>query len=319
MDQIALLQFVKDNIYSYGGDPTNITVWGQGSGANSIMYHIFNPVCKNLFHRAIMHSYGNIYDVHSSKKQLGTRIGDSLVGQGLNQVLRLRHVPANKLNNAYTQYLFRNGSLNLKNCFMPREDGVTVFNRHTTPPNKVPIIMGIHNQDSYFLYKMGFHQIFQSPFTEMDMSGNDIVSIKEEYNILTDFNSHPVRNRYLEDILFKYPLLDFMNNHGLRVYPYVINFRMNDVMSYYESEMKYLHHTKNYKNIPYYRIVRIFKNFLLSFIKFGDPNRINKGNAMIESTGNVLNVNNTSIFYKKVDISRKLLQIFHKYFRYDKF
>ena len=50
MDQQALLRFIKENIYSYGGKSKNITLWGQGSGANSIMYHIFNPNNKGLFH-----------------------------------------------------------------------------------------------------------------------------------------------------------------------------------------------------------------------------------------------------------------------------
>ena len=43
---------------------------------------------------------------------------------------------------------------------MPYVDGVTVYNRHITPPLYVPIIMGIHNYDFYFLYKNWFLQTF---------------------------------------------------------------------------------------------------------------------------------------------------------------
>lgn len=317
MDQRALLRFIKENIYSYGGNPKNITLWGQGSGANSIMYHIFNPNNKGLFHRAIVHSYANIYDIHTDKRKLGAKICDSLVGQGLNQILRMRQVSALKLKMAYHKYLFNNNRLNFNNCFMPYIDGVTVYNKHTTPPYRVPIIMGIHNNDFYFLYKIGFFRLFDNPLKKEEIKEEDKKILKEEYNIISDFVGHPVKNRYLEDLLFKYPLYDFINNYGLKVYPYILNYTMSACKSYYESEMEYLHHTRNYPKIPYYKIVRIFKIFILSFIKFGDPNKINKSNIFIESRGSIMNYSNTQIYYKPIDISPRIIEVFNKYFIYN--
>ena len=116
--------------------------------------------------------------------------------------------------------------------------------------------------------------------------------MREEYNIISDFIGHPIKNRYLEDLLIKYPLYDFMNNHGLTIYPYILNYILSTCKSYYESEMEYLHHTRNYSKIPYFKIIRIFKIFLLSFIKFGDPNKINKSNIIIKSKQSVINYNN---------------------------
>ena len=85
---------------------------------------------------------------------------------------------------------------------------------------------------------------------------------------------------------------------------------MSACKSYYESEMEYLHHTRNYPKIPYYKIVRIFKIFILSFIKFGDPNKINKSNSLIESRESVMNYCNTQIYYKPIDISSRIIKYF---------
>lgn len=58
MDQIAALTWIKENIAAFGGDPAQITVFGQSAGAQSIYQLICSPVSQGLFHRAIMQSGG---------------------------------------------------------------------------------------------------------------------------------------------------------------------------------------------------------------------------------------------------------------------
>jgi para-nitrobenzyl esterase len=55
-DQIAALQWVKENIAMFGGDPGNITVFGESAGAMSVGCLLNVPEAKGLFHRAIMES-----------------------------------------------------------------------------------------------------------------------------------------------------------------------------------------------------------------------------------------------------------------------
>ena len=52
------LQWVKSNIESFGGDPNQITLMGQGSGGESVALHLIAPISKDLFQRAIIHSAG---------------------------------------------------------------------------------------------------------------------------------------------------------------------------------------------------------------------------------------------------------------------
>lgn len=55
-DQSAALRWVKKNIRKFGGDPDNVTIFGESAGSASVMYHILSPMSKNLFHKAIMQS-----------------------------------------------------------------------------------------------------------------------------------------------------------------------------------------------------------------------------------------------------------------------
>ncbi|KOB63350.1 Carboxylesterase CXE21, partial [Operophtera brumata] len=52
-DQVAALKWVKKNIKNFGGDPENITIFGESAGAASVSYHLVSPMSKGLFKRAI--------------------------------------------------------------------------------------------------------------------------------------------------------------------------------------------------------------------------------------------------------------------------
>lgn len=55
-DQLEALKWIKKNIKAFGGDPDNITVFGESAGSASVMYHLLSPLSKGLFNRAIMQS-----------------------------------------------------------------------------------------------------------------------------------------------------------------------------------------------------------------------------------------------------------------------
>jgi para-nitrobenzyl esterase len=56
MDQITALGWVRDNIAKFGGDPNNITVFGQSAGAQDTSLLMTSPLSRKLFHQAIVQS-----------------------------------------------------------------------------------------------------------------------------------------------------------------------------------------------------------------------------------------------------------------------
>ncbi len=56
MDQIAALKWVRDNIAKFGGDPANVTIFGQSAGAVDVNVLMASPQAKGLFHKVIAES-----------------------------------------------------------------------------------------------------------------------------------------------------------------------------------------------------------------------------------------------------------------------
>lgn len=70
-DQNFAMQWVRRNISAFGGDPDNVTIFGQSAGGGSVTNHLILPMSKGLFHKAIIQSGSR------GAATLGSRYGDS--------------------------------------------------------------------------------------------------------------------------------------------------------------------------------------------------------------------------------------------------
>ena len=113
LDQIEALRWVQRNIASFGGDPGNVTIFGQSDGGNKVCVLMASPLARGLFHRAILES-GQCTDIVSPelKKSLhyegnfdggtaeeaGLQLARDLkVADGPNVLAELRHKTADEI------------------------------------------------------------------------------------------------------------------------------------------------------------------------------------------------------------------------------
>ena len=97
MDLVAALQWVRANIDQFGGDPSNVTIFGQSGGGGKVSTLMFTPSAKGLFQKAIAES-GTA--AQFQERDLTHRVGEAVLAElGFNasQIDSLQTVPYEKL------------------------------------------------------------------------------------------------------------------------------------------------------------------------------------------------------------------------------
>jgi para-nitrobenzyl esterase len=96
-DIVAALEWVRDNIASFGGDPDNVTIFGESGGGAKVSVLMALPAAKGLFHRAVIQSGPAI---QMATREDGTKTALQVLaelGLGNKEVAKLRSMPAEKI------------------------------------------------------------------------------------------------------------------------------------------------------------------------------------------------------------------------------
>jgi para-nitrobenzyl esterase len=95
LDIIAALQWVHDNIANFGGDPNNVTIFGQSGGGGKVSTLLAMPGAKGLFHRAIIQSGANLEGISAADAQ---KTAQTLMGKlNVKSPTELQKVPMDQL------------------------------------------------------------------------------------------------------------------------------------------------------------------------------------------------------------------------------
>ncbi len=97
LDQVFALQWVRDNISNFGGDPNNVTIFGESAGGMSVGTLLAMPRAKGLFHRAILQSGAGH---HVSSLERAVKVAEMFL-----DILGVRPGGAEKLRSLTTEQL----------------------------------------------------------------------------------------------------------------------------------------------------------------------------------------------------------------------
>ena len=154
LDAVLALQWVRDNIANFGGDPGNVTIFGQSGGGAKVNALLAMPTAKGLFQKAIVESGSYASALRGISAEAATASAQKLIdhlGLEPNQIDQLQQMPMEKLLTAMRE-VTANGELPLG----PVVDGHSLPRRPFDPAApeisaSVPMLIGTTATESTHL------------------------------------------------------------------------------------------------------------------------------------------------------------------------
>ncbi len=130
LDMVAALEWVKNNIANFGGDPSNVTIMGQSGGGAKVCVLAAMPKAKGLFHKAVPLSGSTIQAMDQSVSQ---KLGEYILkeaGLKTSEVDKLQEIPWKDYillaNKAAQKFATENAGTGMRGGFSPVADGENI-------------------------------------------------------------------------------------------------------------------------------------------------------------------------------------------------
>lgn len=170
LDLVASLEWVRDNIEAFGGDPSNVTIMGESGGGSKVSHMLATPAADGLFHKAIIQSGPG---VTSGKKADAAKATNLLLAEaGITTLEQLQAIPAEDLLAAARSAAAKGAGSGMRNAlnFGPIVDGKVLMRDPFLPAapeqsKDVPVMIG-WNKDEMTIFTAA-----QPWFGQLDEAG----------------------------------------------------------------------------------------------------------------------------------------------------
>jgi para-nitrobenzyl esterase len=131
LDIVAVLEWVHDNITTFGGDPGNVTIFGQSGGGGKVIALMAMPAAKGLFHRAIVQSGPFLKSLSPDYSGRVAELTMEELSLSKSQLKELQRIPVDRLSGAAVEAMKKmpRPRPSLRDTFGERDWGPTVDGR----------------------------------------------------------------------------------------------------------------------------------------------------------------------------------------------
>jgi para-nitrobenzyl esterase len=299
MDQIAALQWVKRNIPVFGGDPGNVTIFGESAGGGSVINLMISPPAQGLFHKAISQSgiaridfpylnRANDSEIPSAEDQ--GKLFAAKLGVSADDVDALRAIPAQQIIDAGDPDMSAGGPMIDGKILTSRAD--VAFARHAEA--RIPFLLGSNALE------------FPPPNPKKREWEMLRFPAAQGARLLAAYGSQDAYNtNIVSDLLFTEPARFLSRTHSEVAPVYLYRFSVlseqapkNITAAPHASDRQYVFRTLNASPWPTgpmdERAAALISAYWVAFAKTGDPNgdRRSKWPAYSTSADELINFKN---------------------------